>query len=72
MTVNAQDAIRVKPVKLGRDLGDKIEILSGLGAGDSLVAIPATHCASVEVKIQTQPQKKSDQQTAAKPTKEKS
>jgi membrane fusion protein, multidrug efflux system len=59
MTVDAQNAIRFRPVKLGRDLGDKVEILSGLGAGDSIVANPndALH-EGLEVKVQVQPAKK--------------
>ncbi len=40
LTVDAQTAVRLRPVKLGRDLGDKVEILSGLDAADSLVANP--------------------------------
>jgi membrane fusion protein, multidrug efflux system len=73
MTVDAQRAIRFRPVKLGRDLGDKVEILSGLDAGDSLVANPSDALREgAEVKVQTQPSKNSDQQTKAKPTEEKS
>jgi multidrug efflux pump subunit AcrA (membrane-fusion protein) len=58
MTVDAQNAIDFRPVKLGRDLGDKVEILSRLDAGDSLVANPADALREgVEVKVQTPPSK---------------
>jgi len=56
MVVDAQRAIRFRPVKLGHDLGEKIEILSGLDAGDSLVANPNDALREgVEVKVQTPP-----------------
>jgi hypothetical protein len=50
--MDAQHVIRYRPVILGRYLGEKIEILSGLDAGDSLVANPSE---GVEVKVQTPP-----------------
>jgi RND family efflux transporter MFP subunit len=72
MTVNAQNAIRFRPVKLGRDLGDKIEILSGLDAGDSLVANPSDELGEgLEVKVQREPSKNSTQQPSAKSTEKK-
>ena len=71
-TVDAQDAIRFRPVKLGRDLGDKVEILSGLDAGDSLVANPSDELREgLEVKVQTESSENSAQQTNAKSTEEK-
>ena len=72
MTVDAQNAIRFRPVKLGRDLGDKVEILSGLDAGDSLVANPSDELREgLEVKVQTESSENSAQQTNAKSTEEK-
>jgi membrane fusion protein, multidrug efflux system len=59
MAVDAQNAIRFRGVKLGRDLGDKVEILSGLDADDSLVANPNDALREgLEVKVQGQPSKK--------------
>jgi multidrug efflux pump subunit AcrA (membrane-fusion protein) len=59
MAVDAQNAIRFRRVKLGRDLGDKVEILSGLDADDSLVANPNDALREgLEVKVQGQPSKK--------------
>jgi multidrug efflux pump subunit AcrA (membrane-fusion protein) len=56
MTVDAQKAIRFRAVKLGLDLGDKVEILSGLDAGDSLVANPSDALSEgLEVKPQREP-----------------
>jgi RND family efflux transporter MFP subunit len=61
LVVGAKNTIRSRAVKLGRDLGDKIEIASGLDPSESLVANPtdALHDGT-EVNIQTQPSKKSD------------
>jgi multidrug efflux pump subunit AcrA (membrane-fusion protein) len=43
-------------VKLGRDLGDKVEILSGLNPTEPLVANPSGSLRDgAEVKIQPQP-----------------
>jgi multidrug efflux system membrane fusion protein len=62
MTVDAQSTVHLRPVKLGRDLGDKIEILSGLDARDSLVANPSDALREgVEVKVHTQPSTSSGQ-----------
>ena len=59
-------------MKLGRDLGDKVEILSGLDAGDSLVANPSDELREgLEVKVQTESSENSAQQTNAKSTEEK-
>jgi len=56
MIVDAQHAIRFHPVKLGRDLGEKIEIVSGLDGGDSLVANPSDALREgLEVKVRTPP-----------------
>jgi hypothetical protein len=59
-------------VKLGRDLGDKVEIASGLNPAESVVANPtdALHDGA-EVKVQTQSSTNSDQQASAKPTEKK-
>jgi hypothetical protein len=44
------------PIKLGRDLGDKVEILSSLDPADSLGAKPSNAlCEGVEAKVQAQP-----------------
>jgi RND family efflux transporter MFP subunit len=72
MTVDAQNAIRFRPVKLGRDLGDKVEILSGLDAGDSLVANPSDELREgLEVKVQRESSKNSAQQPNAESTEKK-
>jgi membrane fusion protein, multidrug efflux system len=73
MTVDSQHAIRFRPVKLGRDLGDKVEILAGLEADDSLIANPSDALREgVEVKVQAPLSKNSVQQINAEQTGEKS
>lgn len=68
LVVDAGQTIRSRAVKLGRDLGDKVEIVSGLSPGESLVANPTDGLRDgAEVKVQTQVAKNSDQTT--KPTK---
>lgn len=58
LTVDAKQTIRTRPVKLGRDLGDKVEILSGLDPAEPLVANPSDSLGEgVEVKVQAQPSK---------------
>jgi RND family efflux transporter MFP subunit len=58
MTVDAKQTIRTRPVKLGRDLGDKVEILSGLNPAEPLVANPSGSLHDgAEVKVQAQPSK---------------
>ena len=58
LTVDAKQTIRTRPVKLGRDLGDKVEILSGLDPAEPLVANPGDSLRDgVEVKVQAQPSK---------------
>ena len=58
LTVDAKQAIRTRPVKLGRDLGDKVEILSGLDPAEPLVANPSDSLREgIEVKVQAQPSK---------------
>jgi hypothetical protein len=53
LTVDAQNVIRSRPVTLGSDLGDKVEILSGLDAGDALIADPSAELREgLEVKVQ--------------------
>jgi RND family efflux transporter MFP subunit len=55
MTVDAENTIRSRPVKLGRQVGNKVEILSGLDAGDSLIANPSDELhEGLEVKVQTE------------------
>ena len=73
LVVDAKQTIRARAVKLGRDLGDKVEIASGLNPAESVVANPtdALHDGS-QVKVQAQPSKGSDQQVNAKPTEKKS
>ena len=57
LTVDAKQTIRTRPVKLGRDLGDKVEILSGLNPAEPLVANPSGSLHDgIEVKVQSQPQ----------------
>jgi RND family efflux transporter MFP subunit len=73
LVVDAKQTIRARAVKLGRDLGDKVEIASGLNPAESVVANPtdALHDGT-EVKMQTQSSTNSDQQASAKPTEKKS
>jgi membrane fusion protein, multidrug efflux system len=72
MIVDAQNAIRFRPVKLGRDLGGKVEILSGLDPGDSLVANPSGELREgLEVKVERESSKNSAQQPNAKSTERK-
>jgi RND family efflux transporter MFP subunit len=68
LVVDAKQTIRARTVKLGRDLGDKVEIASGLDPSESIVANPTDSLHDgVEVKVQAQASKPSDQPT--KPTK---
>ena len=72
LVVDAKQTIHARPVKLGRDLGDKVEIASGLNPAESLVANPTDALRDgTEVKVQAQPSKGSDQQVNAKPTEKK-
>jgi len=58
LTVDAKQTIRIRSVKLGRDLGDKVEILSGLNPAEPLVANASGSLhEGVEVKVQAQPSK---------------
>lgn len=55
MSVDAENTTRFRRVKLGRHVGNKVEILSGLDAGDSLVANPSDELREgLEVKVQTE------------------
>ena len=81
LVVDAKQTIRARAVKLGRDLGDKVEIASGLNPAESVVANPTESLVANptdalrdgnEVKVQVQPSKGSDQQVNAKPTEKKS
>jgi membrane fusion protein (multidrug efflux system) len=59
LTVDAKQILRVRSVKLGHDLGDKVEIVSGLDPAEPLVANPSGSLREgVEVKVQAQPSKK--------------
>jgi membrane fusion protein, multidrug efflux system len=61
LVVDAKNTIRSRAVKLGRDLGEKVEVASGLNPGESLVANPTDGLRDgTEVNIQTQSSKKSD------------
>jgi RND family efflux transporter MFP subunit len=56
LTVDAKQTIRTRAVKLGHDLGDKVEILSGLNPTEPLVANPSGSLREgAEVKVQPQP-----------------
>jgi len=72
LVVDAKQTIRARAVKLGRDLGDKVEVVSGLNPAEPVVANPtdALHDGA-EVKVQTQPSKNSGQQASAKPMEKK-
>lgn len=53
LVVDAKQTIRARGVKLGRDLGDKVEILSGVDPTERLVANPNDALRDgVEVKVQ--------------------
>lgn len=43
--IDAQDIVHIRPVKLGRDLGKQVEILSGLEAGQRVVNNPRDNLA---------------------------
>lgn len=61
LVVDAKNTIHSRAVKLGRDLGEKVEVASGLDPGESLVANPTDGLRDgTEVNIQTQPSKNSD------------
>jgi RND family efflux transporter MFP subunit len=56
LIVDAKQTLRARSVKLGRDLGDKVEILSGLNPAEPLVANPSGSLREgEEVKAQPQP-----------------
>jgi multidrug efflux pump subunit AcrB len=58
-TLAGVSTIRTRAVKLGRDLGDKVEILSGVDAAEPVVANPNDALREgLEVKVQTQPNPK--------------
>jgi membrane fusion protein, multidrug efflux system len=55
LVVDANNMIQSRAVKLGRDLGDKVEVASGLSPGESLVANPTDALRDgTEVKVQAQ------------------
>jgi hypothetical protein len=39
-TVNAQNKVELKPIVIARDHGSKVEILSGIQAGDKVIENP--------------------------------
>jgi multidrug efflux pump subunit AcrA (membrane-fusion protein) len=39
-TVDEQDQVRYRDVKLGRDFGEEVEVLSGLKAGQRVIVYP--------------------------------
>jgi membrane fusion protein, multidrug efflux system len=54
LVVDAKNTIRSRAVKLGRDLGEKVEIISGLNPDESLVANPTDALREgTEVKVQS-------------------
>lgn len=56
LVIDAKNTIRTRAVKLGRDLGDKVEIASGLDPAESLVANPTDALRDgAEVKVQSPP-----------------
>jgi RND family efflux transporter MFP subunit len=56
LIVDAKQTLRARSVKLGRDLGDKVEILSGLNPAEPLVANPSGSLREgEEVKAKPQP-----------------
>jgi RND family efflux transporter MFP subunit len=70
LTVDAKQILRTHSVKLGHDLGDKVEILSGLDPAEPLVANPSGSLRDgVEVKVQAQSSKNSAPQTKPNSTK---
>lgn len=61
LVVDAKNTIRSRAVKLGRDLGETVEVASGLNLSESLVANPTDALRDgTEVNVQTQSSKKSD------------
>jgi multidrug efflux pump subunit AcrA (membrane-fusion protein) len=60
LVVDAKNTIRSRPVKLGRDLGEKVEIVSGLNRDESLVANP-TDALREGTEVKAQSSKASDQ-----------
>ena len=47
-TVNAENELIFRPVKIGRDLGRELEVLTGITAEDSLVSSPSDALAEGE------------------------
>jgi membrane fusion protein, multidrug efflux system len=62
LVVDAKNTIRSRPVKLGRDLGEKVEVISGLNPDESLVANP-TDALREGTEVKAQSSKASDQST---------
>ncbi|HET9367999.1 MAG TPA: efflux RND transporter periplasmic adaptor subunit [Candidatus Udaeobacter sp.] len=59
LVVDAKNTIRSRAVKLGRDLGEKVEIISGLNPDESLVANP-TDALREGTEVKAQSSKASD------------
>jgi RND family efflux transporter MFP subunit len=58
LVVDAKQTIRSRAVKLGRDLGDKVEVVSGITPDESLVANPTDALrdgAQVKAQLQNDP-----------------
>jgi multidrug efflux pump subunit AcrA (membrane-fusion protein) len=74
--VDANGVIQMRPVKLGRDLGKEVEILSGLGENDRVVSNPRDSLADgVKVRateLQARNEKKEPPKPAATTDKPKS
>lgn len=62
LVVDAKNAIRSRSVKLGRDLGERVEIVSGLNPNESLVANP-TDALREGIEVKAQSSKASHQST---------
>jgi hypothetical protein len=51
-TVDANSRVQLNPVRIGRDFGSEIEILSGVGADDRVILNPADSLLSgVQVRV---------------------
>ena len=74
-TVDANGVIQIKPVKIGRDLGKEVEILTGLAENDRVINNPRDSLADgVKVRateMQAQAEKKPDPKPAGLPEKPK-
>ena len=49
--VRADHTVHLQPIQIGRDYGDRLEVLSGLRQGDTIIPNPgdaATECLKVD------------------------